>query len=109
MNLRIVSKVLGAIFSDVRVEFAHDGREGIKRFEELRNDASCELALIIVDYNMPCCDGVTASKYMRALEERRNGSRARAIRRRRPLAASAHRDVHNRTTRHSAGFGRWHD
>jgi CheY-like chemotaxis protein len=73
MNLRIVSKVLGAIFSDVRVEFAHDGREGIKRFEELRNDASCELALIIVDYNMPCCDGVTASKYMRALEERRNG------------------------------------
>ena len=76
MNLRIVSRVLAAIFSDVRVEFAHDGREGIKRYEELRNDVSCDLALIIVDYNMPWCDGVTASKYVRALEERHN-SRAR--------------------------------
>lgn len=76
MNLCIVSRVLVAIFSDVRVEFAYDGREGIKWYEELWNDVLCDLVFIIVDYNMFWCDGVMVFKYVWVLEERYN-SRAR--------------------------------
>ena len=68
LNRRLVTSVLTSTFIEVRVETAQDGREGIKRFEELTREG--DLALIVMDYNMPWCDGVTAAKYIRALEER---------------------------------------
>jgi len=68
LNRRVVTSVLMSTFIEVRVETARDGREGIKRFEELTREG--DLALIVMDYHMPWCDGVTAAKYIRALEER---------------------------------------
>ena len=69
VNLRVVTKVLQSTFTrDVRVELSSNGRKGIQRYEELRNDPTCDLALVVIDYNMPECDGVTAAQYMRALD-----------------------------------------
>lgn len=69
VNLRVVTKVLQSTFTcDVRVELSSDGRKGIQRYEALRNDPTCDLALVVIDYNMPECDGVTAAQYMRALD-----------------------------------------
>ena len=68
MNRNLVRGVLMSVFSRVRVETAKDGREGIQRFEALARDG--DVALVVMDYNMPWCDGVTAAKYVRALEDR---------------------------------------
>lgn len=69
VNLRVVTKVLQSTFTrDVRVELSSNGRKGIQRYEELRKDPTCDLALVVIDYNMPECDGVTAAQYMRALD-----------------------------------------
>jgi len=69
VNLRVVTKVLQATFTcNVRVELSSDGRKGIQRYEALRKDPTCDLALVVIDYNMPECDGVTAAQYMRALD-----------------------------------------
>lgn len=69
VNLRVVTKVVQSTFTcDVRVELSSDGRKGIQRYEALRKDPTCDLALVVIDYNMPECDGVTAAQYMRALD-----------------------------------------
>ncbi len=69
VNLRAVTKVLQATFTcDVRVELSSDGRKGIQQYEALQNDPMCDLLLVVIDYNMPECNGVTAAQYMRALD-----------------------------------------
>jgi CheY-like chemotaxis protein len=68
-NLKVVSRVVADMFVSVRVVTAQNGREGVQKYKELRaSEPEEELALIVMDYNMPCVDGVTAARYIRALE-----------------------------------------
>ena len=69
-NLKIVSRVVQSLFTTARVVTASDGREGVQKYKELRaNEPNEKLAMIVMDFNMPKVDGVTAARYIRALEE----------------------------------------
>ena len=69
-NLKIVSRVVRALFTSARVVTANDGREGVQKYKELRaKEPDEKLAMIVMDFNMPNVDGVTAARYIRALEE----------------------------------------
>jgi len=68
-NLKVVSRVVSQLFTSARVATASDGREGVRMYKELRaQEPDVKLAMVVMDFNMPGVDGVTAARYIRALE-----------------------------------------
>ena len=64
---------------DVRVELSSDGRKGIQQYEALQNDPMCDLMLVVIDYNMPECNGVTSAVHAALDGKPRRATLARTL------------------------------
>ena len=70
VNLKILAKMFNKVFRESSVEIlrCEDGTEAIDCFKAIDRSKN-KLAMIVMDFNMPQCDGLSACKYIRALEK----------------------------------------
>lgn len=91
VNLKILTRLFSKVFfREVKVIACRDGLEAIEAYkslnttvnashleqqqrrggdEEITNNGADRLAMIVMDFEMPKCDGLSACKYIRAMEK----------------------------------------
>ena len=73
VNLKILTRLFSKVFfREVKVIQCRDGLEAIEAYKSMNANADNShdrLAMIVMDFQMPKCDGLSACKYIRAMEK----------------------------------------